>query len=76
MDEADLPVDEEGLIICVECLAEPVSDCQIESELEQEGWDFSGEFGPRCPECFGKNVAPTQTEGIDAVAASAGIKKE
>jgi hypothetical protein len=63
-------------VICNECLAEPGDEGSSQEELEGEGWDFGGEFGPRCPECVVKNEAPAQTEGLGGVVEALGATKK
>jgi hypothetical protein len=75
MTKPQVPPDEDEPISCSECCAEPASELQVEAELEQDGWDFAGEFGPRCPECVNLNPAPEQTEGLEGVATTLGATK-
>jgi hypothetical protein len=65
-------------IACSGCAAEPGNPNATQSELELEGWDFNGEFGPQCPECLGKTQpASSDTAGIAGIAEAMGaVKKE
>lgn len=57
--------------VCADCAAEPDDAAKTQTDLENEGWDFTGEFGARCPGCLG-NVLPAAGDGIAGVAAAAG----
>jgi hypothetical protein len=67
-------MDEEP-IVCGACCAEPGEASATQAELELEGWDFSGEFGPQCPECIVENKAPSGA-GLDAIAEALGAAKK
>lgn len=55
-------------VVCSECAAEPDELAATQYTLTLSGWDFTGEFGPRCPECVVKNPAMEPVEGIGALA--------
>lgn len=61
-------------VTCSECLSESVGG-QTAVELEADGWDLSGEFGERCPECVVRNETTGSGRGLEAVASSLGAKR-
>lgn len=62
-------------VVCSDCCAEPAVPEQTQAQMEAEGWDFRGEFGPRCPECVGLNTVPEGEAGLDAIADALGATK-
>lgn len=48
-------------VVCSDCGAEPDEATKTQTDLENEGWDFTGEFGARCPGCVTENAAPGNT---------------
>lgn len=67
---------EEDPIVCSECGAEPGEETATQAELELEGWDFEGEFGPRCLECVANQNTLSGTAGLGDLAEALGATKK